>query len=91
MRLVASSIAVALALAAAAPAGERASDGEYVRPPAKEGHDYPECYCTGSGGERVEVGEMACLTVGGRQVMSRCEKRRNLVMWNHQSEGCPNV
>jgi len=57
-------------------------------PPAKEGYSYPECYCTDSDGRRVEVGGFACLTIGSRQVTSRCTKARNLVIWRHQQEGC---
>jgi len=68
--------------------GRLATSDGYVRPPAKPGHSYPECYCTGSKGERVEVGDLACLTIGSRQMTSRCEKVRNLVIWRHQSEGC---
>jgi hypothetical protein len=83
--------AAALALSGAAAAQEAATGGGYVPPKPKQGYSYPECYCTGSNGERVEVGELACLSVGGRQVLSRCEKRRNLVIWNHQAEECPNV
>jgi len=79
----------ALALATSPASAEDAAHHAYTPPPPKEGYSYPECYCTNSTGGRVEVGELACLTIGGRQVMSRCEKRRNLVIWKHQSEGCP--
>ena len=57
-------------------------------PPAKEGYSYPECYCTDSEGKRVEIGETACLRIGSREVTSRCERARNLVIWRHQEEGC---
>ncbi len=64
----------------------------YTPPAPKPGHSYPECYCTDSTGQRVEVGELACLQIGSRQVLSRCEKARNLVIWRHQATGCaPNV
>jgi len=77
-------------MGAAAQEAPRPGGGEgYVRPPAKAGHPYPECYCTDSRGRRVEVGETACLRIGSREVTSRCTKRRNLVIWRHQSEGCP--
>jgi hypothetical protein len=79
--------ALAALLSGAAGAEPRTAE-RYVPPPAKEGHSYPECYCTDSSGNRVEVGEMACLQIGSRQVTSRCEKARNLVIWRHQEEGC---
>lgn len=63
----------------------------YVRPPAKEGYSYPDCYCTDSAGQRVELGQMACLQIGSRQVYSRCEQARNLVIWRHKQDGCPGV
>lgn len=63
----------------------------YVRPKPKEGYSYPDCYCTDSDGGRVEVGQLACLRIGRREVVSRCEQADNLTIWRHQSEGCPGV
>ncbi|MEL6766269.1 MAG: hypothetical protein AAFP17_03750 [Pseudomonadota bacterium] len=63
----------------------------WVRPPAKEGYSYPDCYCTDSTGGRVEVGQMACLRIGGREVTSRCEQADNLTIWRHQGDGCLGV
>lgn len=96
LTLLLAGLALGSGAASADPAGPaepraRAAAESYTPPPAKEGHSYPECYCTGSRGERVEVGQMACLQIGSRQVLSRCEKARNLVIWRHQDEGCPNV
>jgi len=90
MRMMCLSLAAAAALAVAAPAGaeEPRPGAGTVLPPAKEGHAYPECYCTDSRGQRVEVGQLACLQIGQRQITSRCEKARNLVIWRHQEEGC---
>ncbi|GMG84865.1 hypothetical protein LNKW23_40810 [Paralimibaculum aggregatum] len=88
MRTLALSLALAaFCLSAPAGAGERLAGG-YVPPKPKEGYSYPECFCTDSQGRRVEIGQMACLHIGSRQVMSRCEKARNLVIWRHQTEGC---
>ena len=83
-------LALTLALAPlAASAQDRPAAGDdYVRPPAKEGHSYPECYCTDTRGRRIEVGETACLRIGDREVRSRCTKRRNLVIWRHIEQGC---
>lgn len=63
----------------------------YVRPPAKQGYSYPDCYCTDSTGTRVEVGDLACLRIDDRQVTSRCEQASNLTVWRHQYEGCADV
>ena len=62
--------------------------GTYSPPPPKAGHSYPDCYCRDSSGERVELGQVACLTIGSRRVTARCEKASNLVIWRQQSEGC---
>jgi len=91
MRVTMAALALGLGLGSAGAQERDAAPGDYVRPPAKEGYSYPECYCTDSQGDRVELGEYACLQIGSRQVYSRCEKRRNLVIWNHQSGGCPGV
>ncbi|MEM9146064.1 MAG: hypothetical protein AAGC57_07670 [Pseudomonadota bacterium] len=65
----------------------RVADG-FVPPPPKDGYSYPECFCTDTLGNRVELGQIACLQIGQRQVTSRCEKASNLVIWRHQTEGC---
>ncbi len=82
------SLVLAACLAGPALAGGPAPAVAFDLPPPKPGHSYPECYCRDSAGARVEVGETACLTIGRRQVTSRCEKARNLTIWRHQSEGC---
>jgi hypothetical protein len=86
-----------LAAAVAAPvrAGEIGSvpggNPNYTPAPPKEGYNYPDCYCTDSAGRRVELGEMACLTIGTRQVLARCDMSVNNPTWRHQTEGCPGV
>lgn len=87
VRLAATSMACLLLLSGAASAQERLAQ-EFVPPAPKPGYSYPECFCTDSQGSRVEIGQMACLQIGSRQVMSRCEKASNLVIWRHQQEGC---
>ena len=47
-----------------------------------------ECYCTDSGGARVELGEVRCMTVGGRIFMARCEMSLNVPMWREQQGSC---
>ena len=80
-------LALAAGLAGAASAEPRVAD-RYIPPKPKEGYSYPDCYCTDSSGQRVEVGELACLRIGSREGTSRCEKARNLVIWRHEEEGC---
>ncbi|MEM0906753.1 MAG: hypothetical protein AAGJ94_05265 [Pseudomonadota bacterium] len=63
----------------------------FTPPPAKEGFSYPDCYCTDSNGSRVELGELACLTVGRRQVLALCGMSQNNPAWRTQQEGCPSV
>ncbi|MEM6487120.1 MAG: hypothetical protein AAF677_02435 [Pseudomonadota bacterium] len=60
----------------------------YSRPAPKQGYSYPDCYCTDSDGTRVEVGQLACLTINRRQVTARCEQASNLVIWRTQRDGC---
>ena len=67
------------------------SNPNYSPPPAKEGFSYPDCYCTDSLGQRVELGQMACLIIGTRRVLARCGMSVNNPTWREQSEGCPGV
>ncbi len=47
-----------------------------------------DCYCTDKSGARVELGEMRCLTVGGRIFMARCEMSLNVPMWRELTNSC---
>ena len=47
-----------------------------------------DCYCTDSTGQRVELGQTACLTVGGREWRARCEMVLNTPAWRDMREGC---
>lgn len=48
-----------------------------------------DCYCTGTYGERVEVGDHACLVVNGRPLTALCDMSLNNPAWRIQHEGCP--
>ena len=61
----------------------------YTPKPPKDGFKYPECFCTDSGGKRVEIGQTACLQIGSRQVMARCGMSLNNPAWRHLSTDCP--
>lgn len=47
-----------------------------------------DCYCTDRQGNRVEMGEMICLHVGGRSFMAQCQMSLNVPMWREISSGC---
>ncbi|MEM0922634.1 MAG: hypothetical protein AAGI13_06275 [Pseudomonadota bacterium] len=64
---------------------------QYSPPAAKEGHSYPDCYCTDSAGDRVEIGASACLQIGSRQVWARCGMSLNNPAWRHSGESCPSA
>jgi hypothetical protein len=63
----------------------------YSVPPAKEGYKYPDCYCTDSNGQRVDMGKTACLVIGSRRILARCDMSLNNPAWREESEGCPGV
>lgn len=46
------------------------------------------CYCRDSQGDRVEMGEQACLVVDGRAFMARCEMALNVPAWRTTGEDC---
>ena len=88
---VALSLVAGLTVARAATAQEDlfGPGGPYVPPPAKEGYSYPDCYCTDSDGQRVDVGERACLRIGSRRVLATCGMSQNNPAWRPSAEGCP--
>lgn len=47
-----------------------------------------DCYCTDSGGNRVELGEQICLQVDGRMFMAQCQMSLNVPMWREIEQGC---
>ncbi|WP_371418155.1 hypothetical protein [Roseivivax sp. THAF30] len=46
------------------------------------------CYCTDSEGDRVELGEVICLSVDGRDFLAQCQMSLNNPMWREIREGC---
>lgn len=52
------------------------------------GTGWPECYCTDGEGRRVDLGEEACLSVGGRSFTARCEMSLNVPAWREVRAGC---
>ncbi len=49
---------------------------------------WPDCYCTDTNGARVELGEVICLRVDGRDFQARCEMSLNNPMWRDTGQGC---
>ena len=77
--------------ASAASVAETQNAQVFVPPPAKEGYSYPDCYCTDSEGERVELGQHVCLQIGSRQVWALCDMSVNNPTWRHDGAACPSV
>lgn len=50
--------------------------------------DAVDCYCTDTGGARIELGETICLSVNGRMFMAQCQMSLNVPMWREVQEGC---
>lgn len=85
-------VSAAFGLAAvSAWAGEAVPSPYYTPPPPKQGYSYPDCYCTDTDGQRVELGDMACLRIGQRETLARCGMSVNNPIWRPESEGCPGV
>lgn len=80
--------AVALALGIAALLPLSAGAEPFRPPPAKEGFSYPDCYCTNRG-QRVEVGDFSCLTVGGQRFLAQCDISLNSPIWRKIDDICP--
>ncbi len=88
---IAGLLLLGLAVGAGPAAAQSISNPNYSPLPPKEGFSYPDCYCTDSLGQRVELGQMACLIIGTRRVLARCGMSVNNPTWREQSEGCPGV
>lgn len=46
------------------------------------------CSCINRDGEKVPLGQYACLRVGGKEFTARCSVSLNLLTWRKVSEGC---
>lgn len=79
---------VAILIALAAPLA--AQDDGAARPKPAEGAARPACYCANRG-ERVELGETACLRVDGRRFTARCAMSLNNPVWREERDGCDPV
>ena len=61
--------------------------------PAQEFTPMPgvEYFCTGSSGERYELGEVICITASCQTWTARCDMSQNIAMWRKTQDGCPAV
>lgn len=89
--LIRIALATAILVASTASADDRAAQNQWTPPPPKEGFRYPDCFCTDSQGQRIELGKTSCLQIGSRQVLAKCSMSLNNPTWRPVSEGCPNV
>ena len=67
------------------------AEGGYNPPKPKKGFRYPDCFCTDSQGQRIELGRTICLQIGSNQFMAKCDMSLNNPTWRRVSEGCPSV
>ena len=80
------------AQAADRPAAAPARPDNLYRPPKpKDGYSYPDCFCTDSTGQRVEMGQTACLSIGAQSFTARCAMSVNNPIWRRVGDGCPGV
>jgi hypothetical protein len=70
-----------------APAQDAPRTPAWTRPPAAEGFSYPDCFCTNRG-ERVEMGQSACLQIGSEWFTARCAMSLNNPTWRREKDGC---
>jgi len=77
-------IATLLALLIAAPA---LANPNWTPPPAKDGFEYPPCYCSNRE-QKVGIGKLSCLRIGSREVLARCRMSVNSPGWQMLGEGC---
>ncbi len=66
-----------------------AANGGYSPPKPKDGHRYPDCFCTDSDGQRIELGRTTCLRIGSQLVLAKCGMSLNNPTWRHIQKGCP--
>lgn len=46
------------------------------------------CFCRNSDGEKVMLGDIACLQVGSTMFMARCSMSLNVLTWRKVADGC---
>ena len=51
---------------------------------------WPDCFCTNRG-DRVEIGDTACLTINGRSYSAVCYMSLNNPAWRKIEDGCTSL
>lgn len=64
-------------------------NGGYHPPKPKKGFRYPDCFCTDSKGQRVEMGMTSCLQIGSQKFLARCAMSLNNPTWRRIDDKCP--
>ena len=78
---------IAIFLPGLAPAGDWAADSKELYPPMA-GVEY---YCTDSNGQRVELGQVICITASCQTWLAKCDMSLNSPTWRKVQDGCPAV
>ena len=47
------------------------------------------CTCRNRDGSKYELGQIACVRVGGNAYLARCEMNLNVTTWKKLRDGCP--
>jgi hypothetical protein len=47
------------------------------------------CACRNRDGLKYELGQTACIRVGGMSYLARCEMNLNVMTWKKLHDGCP--
>ncbi|MFD2343577.1 hypothetical protein [Sinorhizobium terangae] len=47
------------------------------------------CTCRNRDGSKYEIGQTACIRVGGISYLARCEMNLNVSTWKKLRDGCP--
>ena len=48
----------------------------------------PECFCTDSAGDRKDIGDIICITIGERSFRAKCVMAQNNPFWRDLEQGC---
>jgi hypothetical protein len=52
-------------------------------------HPDLRCTCRNRDGTKYELGQTACIRVGGASYLARCEMELNVTTWRKLRDGCP--
>ncbi len=67
------------------PDGAALAEGKFLK---RSKQPAPECFCTDRYGKRRELGDIICLTIGGRSYEAKCVMAQNNPFWRDLNRGC---